>query len=220
MRRETAALLVVLAAATAAPVATRAFDTPAPLPSPSPSARVRVSLGTGAKLGSPRAPVVMVEFTDHQCPFCRRHFQSVFPRLKSEYIDAGKVRYVVRDLPLDIHAEAFRAAEAARCAGAQGKFWPMRTALVGRRDLSAAIYASLADQVGLDAAAFQQCLAGRRFDTAIRADIAAAHAAGIDQTPSFVIGRPSGSTVVGTKVVGSLRFDEMKKTIDDLLRPR
>jgi protein-disulfide isomerase len=208
----------------AAPVATRALDTPAARPSAGPAAKVQVQvpIGTGFSLGSARAPVVMVEFADYQCPFCRRHAQVVFPELKAAYIDTGKVRYVVRDFPLaDIHEEAFRAAEAARCAGAQGQFWPMRESLGAHMNtLGPATYPILAAEIGLAPGPFQACLADHRFAAAIRADVAAARAAGLDRTPSFVIGRPTAGTVVGTKVVGALSFETMKKTIDDLLRAR
>lgn len=213
--RWSAAFLVTLAAGAAAPVATRALDTPAAPP----SAKVRVGIGTGASLGSARAPVVMVEFADYQCPFCRRHAQVVFPELKTAYIDTGKVRYVVRDFPLDIHGEAFRAAEAARCAGAQGKFWPMRESLGAHlRTLSPDSYPGLAVEIGLAPGPFKACLADHRFAAAIRADIAAARAAGLDRTPSFVIGRPTAGIVVGRKVVGALSFKAMKTTIDEMLR--
>jgi protein-disulfide isomerase len=182
---------------------------------------VTVPIGTGFSLGSARAPVVMIEFTDHQCPFCRRHLQIAFPELKTAYIDTGKLRYVVRDLPLDIHEEAFRAAEAARCAGAQGKFWPMREALSAHMaTLSVKAYPGLAAEIGLRAGPFQACMADHRFESAIKADVAVARAAGLDRTPSFVIGRPAAGTVVGTKVVGAQGFPALKKHIDALLRAR
>ncbi len=74
-------------------------------------------------LGQPEAPVTLIEFSDYQCPFCRRFFQTTLPTLKTEYIDTGKLRYVFRDFPLDqIHPYARKAAEAAHCAGDQGKY--------------------------------------------------------------------------------------------------
>ena len=213
-----AALAVMLAGTAAAvPARTTTLDVPAARP----PAQVRVPAGTGFSLGSARAPVVMIEFVDHQCPFCRRHLQMAFPEIKTTYIDTGKLRYVVRDFPLDIHEEAFRAAEAARCAGAQGKFWPMREALGAHMGtLSAQAYPSLAAELGLAAAPFKACMADHRFEAAIKADIAVARAAGLDRTPSFVIGREAAGTVTGTKVVGAQGFAVMKKHIDALLRAR
>lgn len=75
----------------------------------------------GEALGSPKAPVTIVEFTDFQCPFCGRRATETFPLLRAKYIATGKVRYVVRDFPLSqIHPFALPAARAARCAGAEG----------------------------------------------------------------------------------------------------
>lgn len=94
----------------------------------SPSAEVRggVSVGVGnlPALGSENAPVTIVEFSDYQCPFCEKHFIQAEPQLKSGYIDTGKVKFYYRDFPLSqIHQGAQKAAEAARCAGEQNKYW-------------------------------------------------------------------------------------------------
>ena len=73
-------------------------------------------------LGSKTAPLTIVEYTDYQCPFCQRFHVTVFAELKKAYIDTGKVRFFSKDMPLDFHPNAMRAAMAARCAGEQGKF--------------------------------------------------------------------------------------------------
>src|SRR3989338_5451600 len=101
-----------------------------PVQPPAPPAKVKVRSDGPYWLGKADAPVTVVEFTDYQCPFCRRFHQSAFEEIKKNYIDTGKVRFVSRDLPLDIHANAARAAHAARCAGEQGKFWEMRHLLI------------------------------------------------------------------------------------------
>lgn len=75
-------------------------------------------------LGSPSAPVTMVEFSDFECPFCQQFHTATWPQLKAKYIDTGKVRYIYKDFPLaNIHPHAQRAAEAAACMATQGKFW-------------------------------------------------------------------------------------------------
>src|SRR5262249_42037974 len=138
-------------------------------------------------VGSPGARVVMVEFSDYQCPFCRRFFAESFPRLKERYFDTGKARYAVRDLPLDIHSEAFAAAEAARCAGAAGRFCPMREALFATRaPLDRARLVALARSGGVPATEFEACLDTHRYAAAIKRDMADAQAAGLTATPSFV----------------------------------
>ena len=81
-------------------------------------------------LGKPDAPLTLVEFSDYQCPFCRRFFEQTLPALKSKYIDAGQLRYVFRDFPLDqIHPQARQAAESVHCAAEQGKYWEMHDLL-------------------------------------------------------------------------------------------
>ncbi|MBI2020600.1 thioredoxin domain-containing protein [Candidatus Daviesbacteria bacterium] len=86
----------------------------------------RVTVGNGDLpiLGQPSAKVTLIEFSDYQCPFCSRHFTQVEGQLKKEYIDSGKVKFYYRDFPLSqIHPGAQKAAEAARCAGDQNKYW-------------------------------------------------------------------------------------------------
>ena len=114
-------------------------------------------------MGSADAPVTVVEFTDYQCPFCRRFTQSTFPLIQKQYIDTGKVRWVVRDLPLAFHANARKAGQSVHCANEQGKFWEMRDTLfknsakLGEEDLR-----KYAGDVGLDVSAFDSCLASDR----------------------------------------------------------
>ena len=99
----------------------------------SPSAEQRVQIATNGSpaRGQTSAPIIIVEFTDYQCPFCESYFQQTYRRIETNYINTGKVRYVVRDMPLAIigHKNAPKAAEAARCAGEQGKYWEMHDAL-------------------------------------------------------------------------------------------
>src|SRR5207249_4237126 len=114
-------------------------------------------LGTAPSIGRSDAPVVMVEFTDYQCPFCQRFHMTAFNDLKREYIDTGKIRYVSRDLPLPMHPHAMSAANAARCAGEQNreKFWEMRHRLiVNANQLGTDKYTALADELKLDRAAY------------------------------------------------------------------
>src|SRR5687768_2217706 len=80
--------------------------------------------------GDKSAKVVVVEFTDYQCPFCARHVRDTMPQIEAEYVKTGKVRYVTREFPLEaIHPQAFKASEAALCAGDQGKYWEMHVRL-------------------------------------------------------------------------------------------
>jgi protein-disulfide isomerase len=78
--------------------------------------RAKLNLQTAPMMGSKDAPLTMVEFTDFQCPYCRQFYATTFAELKKNYIDTGKMRFYSRDLPLDFHPNAMRAAEAGRCA--------------------------------------------------------------------------------------------------------
>src|ERR1044072_1675111 len=89
--------------------------------------RARIADLSGvAMLGSKDAPLTIVEYTDYQCPFCQRFHLSAYPEIKKNYIDTGKVRFYSKDLPLDFHPNAMRAAMAARCASEQNTFWELR----------------------------------------------------------------------------------------------
>src|SRR3954469_9269126 len=107
---------------------------------PQPPSRARVTNVSAYALGREDAPLTMVEFTDLQCPYCRQFALTSFDDIKKNWIDTGKLRYISRDFPLAIHAQAMPAARAARCAGEQGKFWEMRLTLMRNANLLTADY--------------------------------------------------------------------------------
>ncbi|HXG03478.1 MAG TPA: thioredoxin domain-containing protein, partial [Candidatus Binatia bacterium] len=108
--------------------------------------------------------------------------------MEREYVARGRVRYVVRDFPLEsIHPHALGAAQAARCAGEQGRFWPMHERLFAHpRALDLESLAGHAAAAGLDVAAFRRCLDGGRHLDDIRRDVEEARRLGIHSTPSFL----------------------------------
>src|SRR6266699_53853 len=105
-----------------------------PAPAPEQITRAKVTLEGVPMMGSKDAPLTIVEFTDYQCPFCQRFHVTTFSDLKKNYIDTGKVRFYSRDLPLDFHANAMRAAQAGRCAAEQNKFWELRDVMAMNPD--------------------------------------------------------------------------------------
>src|SRR5207247_10400930 len=132
------------------------------------------------------AKVAVIEYSDFQCPFCGRYAKETFPQITSDYVDTGKVRYVFHDLPLDFHKYAFKAAEAAHCAGDQGKFWEMHGLLFqNQAALAPEQLPAHAKGLGLNESAFSQCLESGKFAAQIRQDIAQAGTAGITGTPTF-----------------------------------
>lgn len=179
---------------------------------------LRVPVEGRPSLGSADAPLTLVEFTDFQCPYCARFHKETFPKLKANFVDTGKLRYVVVDLPLAIHDRAQPAARAAHCAGEQGRYFEMHSRLFGTRDLSEAHLEALATDAGADAGAFRACMeSGRHADT-VEAGLALASRLGLNGTPSFVIGRENASgVVVGQKVVGALPYEVFEAGLNRLL---
>jgi protein-disulfide isomerase len=200
------------------PPATRAAAT-APA-APAPNEHVKMSVGAGwYSMGRDDAPVTMVEFTDYQCPFCRRFETESFAKLKTTYIDTGKVRFVSRDLPLEFHPNAPGAAGAARCAGEQNKFWEMRDAMMldTATDLGTDALVKYGQKTNLDMTAFSACLKEKKFTEAIKKDTADAGALGISGTPSFVIGKTDKTEIAGVRIVGAVPFAVYDSAIKDLL---
>ena len=170
--------------------------------------------------GDAKATVALIEFSDYQCPFCGRYTKDTLPQIESEYVETGKVKYVFRDLPLDFHKNAFKAAEATHCAGEQGKFWEMHTLLFqNQAALGPEQLPAHAKTLGLGEEKFQECLASGRFAADIRKDIADAGAVGISGTPSFLLGvvQPDGRVRVTKKLVGARPYAEFKAAFDSLL---
>jgi protein-disulfide isomerase len=159
-------------------------------------------------LGRSDAPLTMLEFTDYQCPFCRRFQAETWPLL----------RFIVRDLPLQFHSAARPAAEAAHCAGEQGKFWEMHHALLtGDDPLANGGIERRAKALGLDTERLQTCMKANRYESAIARNIAAADALDIHGTPSFVIGRMANGGLEGQLVDGAQPYDEFDAALKQLL---
>ncbi len=137
--------------------------------------------------GPAGATVTIIEFTDYQCPFCRRHAVDVLPPLLARWGDS--VRYVVRNFPnLRLHPRAVPAAEAVECAHAQGRFWEYRSALLRDSiDLSPNGLHQAATAAALDTAAFARCVATRATRPVIARDLLDAWEAGVFGTPTFFI---------------------------------
>jgi protein-disulfide isomerase len=162
------------------------------VPTPPPAANADEQPGI---LGSADAPVTIVEYSDYQCPYCRRHVMQTMPQIQKAYIDTGKIRYIFKDFPLDFHPNASKAAEAARCAGAQGAFWAMHDRLFDSQgewsplEQSSALdtFVSYAQDMELDTSAFRTCLETGQFAAQIARDVQEGRQAGVEGTPSFLI---------------------------------
>ena len=168
--------------------------------------KVEVSTAGRPARGNDQAPVTIIEFSDYECPFCKRAEPTV-KKVLDTYGD--KVRLVYRHYPLEFHATARPAAEASACAAAQGKFWEYHDKLFASADLSDAQLKSLAGEVGLDQAKFDECFAKKQFKADIDKDMADASSVGVTGTPAFFIN--------GRMISGAQPFEKFKEIIDDEL---
>src|SRR6266536_816043 len=144
------------------------------------------------------------------------------PKLEAEYIKTGKLKYAVRDLPLEsIHPNAFKAAEATHCAADQGKYWELHERLFGnQKTLNRPDLSTHAQAVGLEVAAFDQCVDSGKYAARVRKDVTETQRIGISGTPTFVVGLTDANSakLKGVRVIrGAQPFESIKATIEDLL---
>ncbi len=172
----------------------------------------RVTESYAAALGDPNAPVKIVEFTDYQCPFCARHFTETYGKLKENYIDTGKVYYMIRDYPLSFHANAEDAAVAARCAGKSGKYLEMHDAMFENQTEWESLpdaneqLAKYASELGIN---IRSCQKDESVRQAVQADLALGSELGVSGTPAFFIN--------GTLVVGAQPYATFEQEIESRL---
>jgi len=146
-------------------------------------------------IGPKDAPITIIEFSDYQCPFCRRWHDEVYEPLLAAY--PGKIKLVYRNLPLtSIHPDAFSASEAAMCAGEQDAYWPYHEKLFKGENLGSAIYAQYAKDLSLDMTSFETCMTEHTYQEEIQADSDFAINLGINSTPTFFI---NGLAIVGAQ---------------------
>jgi protein-disulfide isomerase len=154
--------------------------------------------------GPENASVTMIEFSDFECPNCRR-LEPELEQLRRIY--ASKMRFVWIDFPLDAHHHAMLAAEAARCAGEQDQFWPYHDALMsGRESLGAPNLVDLAARLGLDSTKFNSCLAARKYQGLVESDMDRGDRLGVSGTPTIFIN--------GQIYMGGQSLDDLKAAID------
>jgi protein-disulfide isomerase len=168
---------------------------------------VEVATAGRPEKGGKNASVTIIEFSDYECPFCKRA-ESVVDEVMSAYGD--KIKVVFRDFPLPFHANARPAAEAANCAAAQGKFWEYHAKLFANQAaLTPDKLNAYAGEIGLDQAKFSECLAQKPHAAAIDKDIEDGQKVGVSGTPAFFIN--------GRMLSGAQPFEKFKELIDEEL---
>ena len=191
---------------------------------PSPSGPVikdvEFEIGDNPVKGSSSAKLILVEFTDYECPFCGRYVRDTFPHILNQYIDRDLIQYTVIDLPLPMHPNAEKAAEASHCAGEQGKFWEIHELMMSKQE-SLGDLSSYAASLNLDVQKFNDCVSTWKYTGAVNRNIALAQKLGINAVPGFIIGRvdPSNSgKVTGlSKIQGAMPFASFQAELNAAL---
>lgn len=167
--------------------------------------RYNVPVDDDPALGPANAPITIIEFSDFECPYCRKWHQEVFLRLREEY---GKtIRFVFRDFPLtSIHPNATPAAEAANCAHEQDAFWEFHDLLFSDSAFGEEIYLKYATDLGLNVGKFQECFKSGRYSKEVISDFQYASQLGVRSTPTFFVN--------GIPVVGAQSYEVFKQLID------
>lgn len=180
----------------------------------------KVDKGTGASVPSPaiidtskdyvrgakNAAIILVEYSDFECPFCKKHSPTIDQLLK-DY--EGKIGFVYKHYPLPFHKNAQKAAEAAECAGEQGKFWEMHDKLFGTDDLSVEGVKKLAKGLKLNTSQFNKCLDDGKYEQKIKDQTQEAAKLGATGTPATFVN--------GYKISGAYPVSLFKEVIDAIL---
>ena len=166
-----------------------------------------VSIDDDAIRGDENAKVTIIEFSDYECPFCKKAEPTMKKILKNY---DGQVRWVYRDFPMSYHKNAQLAAEASEAAHAQGKYWEYHDLIYeNTKNLKKADLIKYAEQLGLDMEQFKSDLESGKYTEEVKKDLADGEAAGVDGTPAFFIN--------GRKVVGAQPYEEFARVIDEEL---
>lgn len=144
----------------------------------------------------------------------------MLPQVYEKFVRTGKVELIFLDLPLPMHPHAFKAAEAAACAGEQKMFWDMHHVLFANQQaLAPDRLPGYAEELGLDVAAFEKCLSGGKQGAAIREDVRTVTTLGVRSTPSYLLGRrvPDSDKVEVLEIVRGVPYEELEGKLNALL---
>ncbi|MDO8508680.1 MAG: DsbA family protein [Nanoarchaeota archaeon] len=173
-----------------------------------------VDAGDSPVKGKAEASVTIIEFSDYQCPFCQKFYETSLPEIEEEYIKTGKVKLVYKDFPLNsIHPEAQKAAESAHCVreqkGDEGYFKMHDKLFENQQSLSVENYKKWARSLGVVGAKFDKCIDEGVYSTLVKEDLEYGESLGVSGTPAFFIN--------GKMISGAQPFDVFKQAIDSVL---
>ncbi len=192
----------------------RLSDAYAQPPTPTPMPASEIPTGNAPVMGSADATVMMIEFSDYQCPYCGRYNAQTFTLIKEKYIDTGKIRYVFKDFPLSFHEQATLAAYAARCAGDQGDYWGMHDLLFANQGEwgnagALDVFQRYAAELDLDANALATCVTSDGYAGAVQSDLQEGMSLGVSGTPAFFVGNRF--------ISGAQPFEVFEQAIEEAL---
>jgi protein-disulfide isomerase len=218
-----ALMLLQLTRGSSAPVLSARSDTHSPKRPPEAVLPAEPLSLEGAQFrGNLTAKVVLLEYSDFQCPYCGRFARETLPDLQRQYVDTGRVLLAFREDPLEqLHPFALAAAEAAECAGRQGQFWKMHDlTFADQKHLDQATLHTHARAVGLDVAQFDTCLT-ETGPAAVRADAKSAADLTVSGTPTFFLGlrQSDGKIKVLKRFSGALPLTQFSAELDATLEP-
>lgn len=179
--------------------------------------------GSSVRHASGSGEIALVEFTDYECPFCGKYERETAPLVRKDFVDTGRIKHVVFNFPLDaVHPRARKAAEAAECAGRQGKYWQMHQRIFSDQKLLAEDdLLKSAVQLGLDREAFLKCLGGEASGD-VTADQGEGLRLGVRATPTFFLGKVErdGSVKLISQLDGALPFEKFRAALDEVAPQR
>lgn len=180
----------------------------------------KIELSTdGIWIGSPSTDIVMIEFTDLNCPFCKQFQQTVWPSLKKEFVDTNQIAVLARELPLtSIHPKAPFAAVMLRCANEQEQYGPVKEKLFELgNSLNKENISEIVEEFELDGAEYDNCITDTNVHNVVTKSIAQASELGLIATPSFIIGKREGKTIVNyTLLSGAGSLEEFSAAIAEV----
>ena len=172
-------------------------------------------------LGDNKAKIVVVEFSDYQCPYCRRHFKQTMPELRKNYIETGKIQYHMKQFPLAFHSKAKGASVAALCMGKQNEsaYWQAHESIFnGETSLERDAYLQMARNLKLDITEYKNCLNDKTVASRVDREFFEGESVGVSGTPAFLIGKLQGDKVVQARLLAGARpYASFVRVIDQLL---
>lgn len=211
-------LIMFAAACSRSPEPQRGTQTAASAATPASASRadtLRLLADRGRIEGDSAAPLWVIDVSDFQCPYCAQWHRETHDSLRNEYIRTGKVKLAFVNFPLEQHRHAMAAANSAMCAGVQGRFWPVHDAIFTTQERWAAatdaapLFESIAKTAGVRIEEWRSCVASNVMAPLIEADRERSAAAGVNSTPSFIIGRQV--------IRGAVPMDQLRPILDAAL---